>query len=531
MRVDRHGEIVGAPTPHNRPAPADRTEGSRRCRLRTRGTTYVADPKGFLTTPRENQPRRPVDVRITDWREVYDRDAPQHVSAQAGRCMDCGVPFCHNGCPLGNLIPEWNDLVWRDNWTEASARLHATNNFPEFTGRLCPAPCEAACVLTINSDAVTIKSVEVAIADRAWDEGSVLPQAPERLTGKTVAVVGSGPAGLAAAQQLTRAGHTVVVYERDDRIGGLMRYGIPDFKQERSVLDRRISQMEAEGTRFRTGVNLGEHITGEELRQRYDAVVLAVGALAHRELDVPGRELAGVHPAMEYLTEANRVVAGDYAEPRITAAGKDVLIIGGGDTGADCLGTAHRQGAKSVTQLQINARPPDTPSEQDSPWPTWPLVFRTAPAYEEGGERRFAMNTEELLDDGTGTVRAARLIKVRKREGRYERVEGTELEIRADLVLLAMGFSGPQRTPLLEQLAVEFDGRGRIARDGSSYATTVPGVYVAGDAGRGASLIVWAIAEGRAAAAEVDAALMGDTVLPAPVRPADGPLSVGTPAA
>ena len=475
----------------------------------------MVDPRGFLTIPRRERPKRPVDVRIRDWREVYEPADPSAVSQQAARCMDCGIPFCHSGCPLGNLIPEWNDLASRSDWREAIERLHATNNFPEFTGRLCPAPCEAACVLTINADAVTIKQVEQEIGDRAWQEGWISPQPPDRLTGKSVAVVGSGPAGLAAAQQLTRAGHTVVVYERDDRVGGLMRYGIPDFKQERRVLDRRIEQMAAEGTRFRTGVDVGVDLPVVQLRARYDAVVLAVGALAHRELPVPGRELAGVHPAMEYLTGANRVVAGDLAEPPISAAGKHVIIVGGGDTGADCLGTAHRQGARSVTQLQINVRPPERANE-NTPWPTWPLLLRGAPAYEEGGERLFAMSTQGVEGDDQGRVRGVRLVEVRRGAGGHDPVPGTATVLPADLVLLALGFTGPQRTPLLEELGVAFDARGAIERD-DAYETSVPGVFVAGDAGRGQSLVVWAIAEGRAAAAAVDRQLSGRTSLPAPV--------------
>ncbi len=472
----------------------------------------MADPRGFLTTPRENPKRRPVDVRIRDWKEVYEELDGGLMERQAGRCMDCGVAFCHEGCPLGNLIPEWNDLVWRKDWREAIERLHATNNFPEFTGRLCPAPCEASCVLALNSDPVTIKAVEQAIVDRAWSEGWIRPQPPSRSTGKTVAVVGSGPGGLAAAQQLTRAGHTVVVYERDDRIGGLMRYGIPDYKMDRCQIDRRVTQMAAEGTQFRTVVDVGVDVTADALRLRYDAVVLAVGALAPRDLHVRGRELDGIHQAMTYLPLANRVVAGDLAASPIDAAGKHVVIVGGGDTGADCYGTAHRQGALSVTQLQINLRPPDVPSPH-TPWPTWPLVFRTAPAYEEGGTRLFALATEGFLGDEQGRVRALQLIQMRNR---HKPIPGTETELPADMVLLALGFSGPERTPLLEQLGVEYTRSHAIARD-SSYETSVPNVFVVGDAGRGQSLIVWAIAEGRAAAAAVDARLTGRTALPAPI--------------
>jgi glutamate synthase (NADPH/NADH) small chain len=480
----------------------------------------MADPKGFLTTARETPNTRPVDVRILDWQEVYEPYPHSAMEKQAGRCMDCGIPFCHNGCPLGNLIPEWNDLVWRQNWREAAERLHATNNFPEVTGRLCPAPCESACVLAIDpsqtSGAVAIKQVEHEIADRAWDAGWVTPQVPGRQTGKTVAVVGSGPAGLAAAQQLTRAGHTVAVYERADRIGGLLRYGIPEFKMEKSVLDRRLAQMAAEGTRFRPGVEIGVDMTGRELRSRYDAVVLAIGATTPRELPVPGRHLGGIHQAMEYLPIANRVQQGDLAEPTITAAGKHVVIIGGGDTGADCLGTAHRQGPASVLQLEILPQPPGARAEI-TPWPTWPLMMRTSSAHQEGGDRKFAVNTEEFLGDDAGNVRALRLVDVRMVEGRIEAIAGTETQTPAELVLLAMGFVGPERM-LAEQFELDIDTRGNLARD-ASYASNAPGVFVAGDAGRGQSLIVWAIAEGRAAAAAVDKFLTGVDRLPSPVAP------------
>jgi len=483
----------------------------------------VADPKGFLTTPRELPTRRPVDVRITDWREVYEPMHAGALEAQAGRCMDCGIPFCHNGCPLGNLIPEWNDLTWRGDGEGASERLHATNNFPEFTGRLCPAPCETACVLGINADPVTIKQVEVSIIDRAWASGWVTPQPPSRLSGKTVAVVGSGPAGLATAQQLTRAGHTVAVYERADRIGGLLRYGIPEFKMEKSHLDRRLDQMVAEGTKFRPSVAVGVDITGTDLRKRYDAVVLAVGATQWRDLDVPGRELDGIHQAMEYLPHANRVQQGDITVPPISAHGRHVVILGGGDTGADCLGTSLRQGAASVTQLEILPRPPQQ-RPAGAPWPTYPMVYRTSSAHEEGGERVFAVNTRAFRGEG-GRVRALELVEVALVDGRFEEVPGSVHELRADLVLLAMGFTGPERGGLLEQLGVELDPRGAVARD-AAYQSSVEGVFVAGDAGRGQSLIVWAIAEGRAAASAVDRYLMGETNLPAPIRPTDRPLTV-----
>jgi len=484
----------------------------------------MADPRGFLTTPRETPTRRPVDVRIRDWKEVYEDFSHDALQKQAGRCMDCGIPFCHQGCPLGNLIPEWNDLVWRQDWREAIERLHATNNFPEFTGRLCPAPCESACVLGINQDPVTIKQVEVEIVDRAWDEGWITPQVPERLSGKTVAVVGSGPAGLAAAQQLTRAGHTVVVFERADRIGGLLRYGIPEFKMEKRHLELRLQQMREEGTRFRPGVNVGTDITAGELRKRYDAVVLAGGATASRDLPVPGRELDGVHFAMEYLPWSNKLqegddVAGEDGQPPITAKGKDVVIIGGGDTGADCLGTATRQGARSITQLEILPRPPQARSDA-MPWPTYPMIFRISSAHEEGGDRVYAVGTQRFIDDGEGNVAGLVLTEV---DAKFQPIEDTEREIPAQLVLLAMGFVGPERGPLLEGLGVDYDERGNVKRDGD-WGTTVPGVYACGDMGRGQSLIVWAIAEGRACAAAVDRQLLGDSQLPSPILPTDRPI-------
>ena len=486
----------------------------------------MADPRGFLTTPRRTADYRPADERVQDWQELYP-DAPGRVllpiiTEQAGRCMDCGIPFCHQGCPLGNLIPEWNDLVWRDDWRAAIERLHATNNFPEFTGRLCPAPCEASCVLGINQPAVTIKNVEVSIIDRAWDAGWVEPQPADRLTDKTVAVIGSGPAGLAVAQQLTRAGHTVAVYERDDRPGGLLRYGIPEFKMEKHHLDRRLDQMRREGTVFRSGVDVGVDLTGEQLRKRYDAVVLAVGATSWRDLPIPGRDLDGIMQAMEYLPPANRAALGEPVEGQVTARGKHVVIIGGGDTGADCVGTAHRQGAASVTQLEIMPAPPSSRAER-TPWPTWPLMMRTSPAHEEGGERVFSVSTRQFAGTDDGRVRALQLTEVSAGPNGFEPVPGTEREIPADLVLLAMGFVGPERSPLLDQLGVALDARGTVTRD-STYGTSVEGVFVAGDAGRGQSLIVWAIAEGRAAAAAVDTYLMGSTELPAPVAPTDRPL-------
>ncbi|MUL40779.1 glutamate synthase subunit beta [Streptomonospora sp. PA3] len=485
----------------------------------------MADPKGFLKiTERELPARRPVDVRIQDWREVYEEADRGTVVKQASRCMDCGIPFCHNGCPLGNLIPEWNDLVYRHDWGEAIERLHATNNFPEFTGRLCPAPCESACVLGINQPAVTIKNVENSIIDRAWEEGWVRPQPPEVRTGKKVAVVGSGPAGLAAAQQLTRAGHEVTVYERADRIGGLLRYGIPEFKMEKRHIDRRLGQMRAEGTAFRTGVNVGVDITVEELRAGYDAVLLAGGATAWRDLPVTGRELDGVHQAMEYLPQANRVQEGDYETPAINAEGKHVIVIGGGDTGADCVGTAHRQGALSVTQLEIMPKPPrERPGNQ--PWPTMPMVYKVSTAHEEGGERLYSVNTVEFLGDDQGRVRALKLVDVERTDSGFEPVPGSEREIPAGLVTLAMGFVGPQKAGMIEELGVELDGRGNVVRDGD-YATTVEGVFCAGDMGRGQSLIVWAIAEGRSAAAGVDRYLSGQgTSLPTSIPPTERPLT------
>ncbi len=487
----------------------------------------MGDIRGFMKYDRELPKRRPVTERLSDWREVYLEFPHETLKHQASRCMDCGIPFCNNGCPLGNLIPDWNDLVYRDHWREAIDRLHATNNFPEFTGRLCPAPCEAACVLGINEDPVTIKQVEVEIIERAFEEGWVTPVIPSTKTGESVAVVGSGPAGLAAAQQLTRAGHRVVVFERADRIGGLLRYGIPEFKMEKRVLDRRLQQMEAEGTEFRSNTEVGVDVSASELRDEFDAVVLAGGATQWRDLPIPGRDLEGIHQAMEYLPPANRVQMGDLAEPPISAAGKHVIIIGGGDTGADCLGTAHRQGAASIHQFEILPRPPEERPDAN-PWPTWPITYRVSSAHEEGGEREFAINTEMFVDDGTGNVAGLKTHRVDMNfvDGRmsFDKIEGTDADFRADLVLLAMGFTGPERSPMLEQFGVDVTDRGHVARD-DNWSTNVPGVYVAGDMGRGQSLIVWAIAEGRAAAAAVDQDLMGETLLPAPLTPTARPLT------
>ena len=484
----------------------------------------MADPKGFLTTERATPTRRPVDVRIRDWKEVYEEQAFPDLQKQAGRCMDCGIPFCHSGCPLGNLIPEWNDLIWRGDKNEAIDRLHATNNFPEFTGRLCPAPCETACVVAINKTAVTIKQIELRTIEEAFKDGNVEPLIADRLTGKTVAVIGSGPAGLAAAQQLTRAGHTVAVYDRADKIGGLLRYGIPEFKMEKAILDRRLDQMTKEGTRFRPGVNVGVELTGSQLRTKYDAIVLAVGATQWRDLNVPGRELKGVYQAMEFLPWGNRQALAEVESPEINVAGKHVVILGGGDTGADCLGTSVRQGAASVTQLEIMPRPTEErPAGQ--PWPTYPMIYRVSSAHEELDNRMFSVSTEEFLGDGNGNLRAIKLVETKFENGKFEPVPGTEKELPADFVFLAMGFTGPEKTALIEQLEVELDERGNIKR-GLDYQSTQEGIFVAGDAGRGQSLIVWAIAEGRSAAAEVDKYLTGDTQLPAPILPTARPMMV-----
>ncbi|WP_190822450.1 glutamate synthase subunit beta [Saccharopolyspora pogona] len=500
----------------------------------------MADPRGFLKHARADAPKRPVDERLGDWHEVYAalsaEDRKAETATQAARCMDCGIPFCHSGsagCPLGNLIPEWNNMVRRGQWQVASERLHATNNFPEFTGKLCPAPCEAGCVLAISPEAggaVAIKRVEETIAEVSWKNEYVTAQVTEAHTGKRVAVVGSGPGGLAAAQQLTRAGHEVTVYERDDRIGGLLRYGIPEFKMEKSVLDRRLAQMRAEGTRFITGCEVGVDLTVEELRAGYDAVVLAVGALRSRDdTTILGRDLKGVHLAMEHLVPANKECEGDGPTP-ISAQGKHVIILGGGDTGADCYGTATRQGALSVTQLDNYPQPPTSRDVDRSPWPTWPYILRTYPAHEEAGERKFAVAIESFVGDDEGNVRAVRLREVkvqRDAEGRRQVVPMSDevQELPCDLALLAIGFEGVEHMRLLDGLGIELTKRGTIGC-GSNWETTAPGVFVCGDAHRGASLVVWAIAEGRSVANAVDAHLTGDSRLPSPVHPTALPLAV-----
>ncbi len=507
----------------------------------------MGKPTGFVEFDRRLPSRRPVEVRIRDWREVYEPFDEEEARRQGARCMDCGIPFCHEGCPLGNLIPEWNDLVYRDDWFDASERLHATNNFPEFTGRLCPAPCEGACVLGINSDPVTIERIEYEIAERAFSEGWATPQIPEVRTGKSVAIVGSGPSGLACAQQLARAGHRVVVFERAEKPGGLLRYGIPEFKMEKRVLDRRLRQLRAEGVEFRCSVSVGIPSSSEDAAHEpgmkravgaacasevtelpaqglvtdFDAVVLAGGATLPRDLDVPGRSLGGVHFAMDYLKPSNLVREAVLKQPTITASGKRVVIIGGGDTGADCLGTVHRQGAASVHQLEILPRPPDyRPS--DNPWPTWPLVFRTSSAHEEGGERLYSVTTSEFVGDTANKVRALRGCEVQMvRNGQgstFEAVSDGEFELECELVLLALGFLGPERRGLVAELGLDLDARGNVACDGN-WQTTHDGVFVCGDMARGQSLIVWAIAEGRSCAASVDRSLMGETALPASLVP------------
>jgi glutamate synthase (NADPH/NADH) small chain len=475
---------------------------------------------GFIEFDREKQPYRPIDERLKDWHQVMQPWPVEPLKVQAARCMDCGIPFCHEGCPLGNLIPDWNDLVYRDQWREAIKRLHATNNFPEFTGTLCPAPCEGSCVLGINDDPVTIKAVEISIIDYAFEQGWVKPMMPEKQTGKKIAVVGSGPAGLAAAQQLCRAGHEVTVFERDDRIGGLLRYGIPEFKMEKKRLDRRLEQMETEGVIFKTNANVGKDVSIKYLQKEFDAILLAGGATHARDLPAEGRELNGIHQAMEFLPMQNKLCEGDdKPENFISAEGKHVIIIGGGDTGADCLGTVNRQGCKSVHQLEIMEKPPNTRAE-DNPWPEWPRIFRTSAAHEEGVERVYAVSTKKFVDDGNGNVKALDLVEVEMKndQGRisFEEVLGSEHSLNCDLALLAMGFLGPEKPGMLEQLGVDLTDRGNVARD-ANWMSNVEGVFTAGDMQRGQSLIVWAIAEGRSAARGIDFYLMGESDLPAPV--------------
>ena len=480
----------------------------------------MGKPTGFIEFARSKQPSRPVTERVGDYRHVYKAYPVEELTRQAARCMDCGIPFCHQGCPLGNLIPDWNDLVYRNNWRAAIARLHQTNNFPEFTGLLCPAPCEGSCVLGINKDPVTIKSIELSIVDRAFEEGWIVPEPPVTRTWKKVAVIGSGPSGLAAAAQLNRAGHSVTVFEKADRIGGLLRYGIPEFKLEKRVLDRRLDLMAAEGVVFRTRVDVGVDVTAQDLRRDFDAIVLAGGAGSPRDLNVPGRGLNGVHFAMDYLSQQNHRCQGDDQNVEsgfsridpITAAGKHVVIIGGGDTGADCLGTAHRQGAASVTQLELLPTPPNQRAA-DNPWPLWPNIFRTSSAHEEGGDRVYAVATTELTGDAGGRVSALHGHQVSRvvTDGRvsFEPLPGSAFEMKAELVLLAMGFVGPARSRLLTDLDVRYDDRGNVARD-EQWMTNVPGVFAAGDMQRGQSLIVWAIDDGRRAAAAIDSYLTNE---------------------
>jgi glutamate synthase (NADPH/NADH) small chain len=481
----------------------------------------VGKPTGFIEIRRSKPHARPIDVRVRDWNEVYLRDTDAEMRPQGARCMDCGIPFCHEGCPLGNLIPDWNDLVYRNRWQAASDRLHATNNFPEFTGRLCPAPCEGSCVLGINDDPVRIKSIELAIVERAFAEGWIQAAPPSSRTGRTVAVIGSGPAGLAAADQLNKAGHTVTVFERADRIGGLLRYGIPEFKLEKRFLDRRLALMEAEGVVFRAGVNVGTDVTAAALRREFDAIVLCGGATLPRDLPIPGRELGGIHFAVDYLTQQNRRCEGDEvpADQVISAEGRHVVIIGGGDTGADCLGTAHRQGARSVSQFELMPRPPDTRAA-DNPWPQWPAIFRTSSAHEEGGDRLYSVSTGRFEGDAAGRVAAIHAARGEMvRDGgrmRFVAVPDSGFDVKADLVLLAMGFLGPERGTLLSNLGVRMTDRGNVWRD-ANWMTSEPGVFAAGDLQRGQSLIVWAIADGRSAARGVDAFLMGASSLPAAV--------------
>ncbi|MCC7340744.1 MAG: glutamate synthase subunit beta [Bryobacterales bacterium] len=473
---------------------------------------------GFIEFQREEIGKRPVEARVKDYFEVYQPTPAERVRTQAARCMDCGVPFCHTGCPVNNIIPDWNDLVYRDRWEEAIRMLHATNNFPEFTGRICPAPCEAACVLGINEPPVSIKMIERTIIERAWESGYVKPEPPAHRTGKKVAVIGSGPAGLAAAQQLNRAGHTVTVFEKNAKPGGLLRYGIPDFKLEKWVIDRRLGQLEAEGVKFHTNANVGEEITGEQLRAGFDAVLLAMGAERPRDLSIPGRELKGIHFAMEFLPQQNKRVSKEetgYNEGEISATGKHVIIIGGGDTGADCFGTSARQRAKSITQLELFPKPP-AERAASTPWPMWPLRLRTETSHEEGGERVWSVNTTSFTGDAEGNVTQLYGVRVGA-PPKFEPEAGGEFSLPADLVLLAMGFLGPKPGGIADQLGYELDARGNAKAD-ANYMTTAPGVFAAGDVRRGQSLVVWAIAEGRSAAHAVDKYLMGTSNLPLVVR-------------
>ncbi len=481
----------------------------------------MADPRGFMKFARQSPKRRPVELRLLDWNEVYLPFGEDQLTSQAARCMDCGIPFCHQGCPLGNLIPEWNDLVYREDFEAASDRLHATNNFPDFTGRLCPAPCETACVLGINDDPVLIKQIEFEISEKAFELGLLRPILPDTRTSKKVSIVGSGPAGLACAQQLTRAGHDVTVYERADRVGGLLRYGIPEFKMEKRYLERRLDQMKGEGTKFVTSCEIGVDLDSNLLRSQSDALILAGGSCEARELAVPGRELSGVYQAMEFLPLANKVCEGDLSDHPMSANGKKVVILGGGDTGADCLGTVHRQGCVSVVQLEIMPRPPDV-RDPSTPWPTWPLIYRVSSAHEEGGERLFSVNTQAFISDARGKVKAIHLHQVKStldEIGRFSfaRVDDSDFELEADLVLLALGFTGAEKSQMTQQLDLEFDPRGNILRN-ASWMTNKDGVFVCGDMGRGQSLVVWAIAEGRSCAASVDRFLTGQTDLPSPIE-------------
>lgn len=473
----------------------------------------MGNPTGFMEIARVTFERRPIEERILDWKEVYKDFPEDKLKAQASRCMDCGVPFCHQGCPLGNIIPDWNDLVYRDQWKDALQRLLATNNFPEFTGRICPAPCEGSCVLGINADPVTIKNIEISIIDRAFKEGIVKASPPAVRTGKKVAVVGSGPAGLAGAAQLNHAGHWVTVFERADRIGGLLRYGIPEFKMEKRVVDRRLNIMTEEGVTFRTNANVGVNVSVEELRGNFDAILLSGGATAPRDLPVPGRDLRGIHFAMEYLPLQNKRCEGDTIPDSqfITAKDKHVVIIGGGDTGADCLGTSHRQGARSIVQFELLPKPP-LDRAADNPWPNWPNIFRTSSAHEEGGGREYCVLTKSFTGRD-GQVEQLHAVRVEFEGRNIREVPGSEFTINADLVLLAMGFLGPERNGMLGQLGVNINERGNVATD-TEKMTSIPGIFAAGDMSRGQSLVVWAIREGRNAARSIDKYLMGSTELP-----------------